>query len=66
MNTRDCDECTKEWEGHETRPGYVQYTEGGVWEVCGLCEGEKVIPDTCYCHAYYYGECACDYVGWTE
>ena len=30
---RDCDWCTKEWEGYETKPGYVQHVEDGPWEV---------------------------------
>jgi len=63
---RDCDWCTKEWEGYETKPGHVQHVEDGPWEVCGVCEGTASIDDTCYCHAHYNGECCCDYQGWTE
>lgn len=59
-DTRDCDWCTTEWEGHETRPGYVQYEEDGEWVICGVCEGDAIIADVCYCCAYEPGECACN------
>lgn len=63
---RDCDWCTKEWEGCETKPGYYQYIEGGAFEICGACNGTALIDDVCYCHAHYSGECCCDYRGWDE